>query len=464
MQFNVDLTKRGFALHVTGAYEIDTCEFRYPHEVWEAFPAKQALVAELAYVSTLTTAVLLRHDAVRYTTPRPRFLDTYHNCFERAVPNVAEYTEDDPDLILDLFQALKREFGKQPPPPLIPQLPGWNSKRVVLPLSFGKDSLLSLATLLKLGYEVFPVSIDERVQPAFHKLRVEREGWLLEEFGLPCARVENEIQLLSDYEILGGSCSFMYQVQLYFIHLFAMLPFCVYHRAPTYIISSEFPNTLLQQHKNGHFRFHRVMQSIRGIAALSGLAGALSRGQINARNLIGGLGDLSIHYLLHRHFPALARYRVSCNYELTDHRPWCHGCPRCAHAYLFFLALGADPFENGFKNPMLGTGSRHWFATFKTDLHAKDRYRQFYKDEEHWAFLKAYANGNREPLTRQAVKMLDDRGTRYAGSLEKKIFRNQIRPGGSIENEAFTMYRQLLQGQKQLNGNVFTPESRPLIN
>ena len=251
----------------------------------------------------------------------------------------------------------------------------------------------------------------------------------------------------------------MYQVQLYFIHLFAMLPFCVYHRAPAYVISSEFPNTLLQQHKNGHFRFHRVMQSLNGIAVLSAITRAFSQGQVSARNLIGGLGDLSIHYLLHRHFPTLARYRISCNYELTHHRPWCHACPRCAHAYLFFLALGADPLENGFKKRMLGNGARQWFATFRKDLHVKDRYRRFYRDEEHWAFLKAYANGNREPLTRRAVEMIGDSSGRYLAKMEKKIFRNQIRPGSPLERDAFDLYRQLLQGPKRFSGQSFDPKS-----
>ncbi len=461
MQFNIELTERGFSLYVTGAYEIDTCEFRYPREVWEAFPAKKALVDELAYVSTLTTAILLRHDTVRYTTPSPRYLDTYHNCFEQAVPNVAEYTEDDPDLILDLFKTLKREFGESGHAALIPPLSGWNPNRVVLPLSFGKDSLLSLATLLKLGYEVFPVSIDERVQPAFHKLRVEREGWLREEFGIACARVENEIQLLSDYEILGGPCSFMYQVQLYFIHLYAMIPFCVYHRAPYYIISSEYPNTLEQQHKNGHFRFHRVMQSQPGIAVLSGLAKSLSRGQISARNLIGGLGDLAIHYLLHEKFPDLARYRVSCNYELTDYRQWCHACPRCAHAYLFFLALGAGPLENGFKKRMLTTAARHWFSIFRENMHPRDHYRQFYRDEERWAFLRAYENGNREELTLRAMEKLSG-GGQHNKKIEIKVFRNQARPEGDIAKKAHALYRKLLAGRKRLSGDTYDPESRIL--
>lgn len=460
MQFNVELTDCGFSLYATGAYEIDTCEFRYPQEVWDAYPAKQALVDELAYVSTLTTAVLLRHDNVRYTTPTPRYLDVYHDCFEQAVPNVAEYTEDDPDFILSLFKALNRSFGERTSSKLIPRLTGWDVNRVVLPLSFGKDSLLSLATLRQLGYEVFPVSIDERVQPAFHKLRVEREGWLLEDFHTPCARVENEIQLLSDYEILGGPCSFMYQVQLYFIHLFAMIPFCVYHRAPVYIISSEYPNTLLQQHKNGHLRYHRVMQSLEGIARLSGLAQSISQGQIKAQNLIGGLGDMSIHYLLHAKFPELAQYRISCNYELTDYRPWCHACPRCAHAYLFFLALGADPLENGFKKSMLEDDARQWFSTFREDMHPQDRYRQFYRDEEHWAFMGAYENGNREHLTLLAMEILTGKGIQYKNELETQVFRNQILPKDSIEKEAHALYGHLLKGEKLLSGKIYDPETR----
>ena len=68
---------------------------------------------------------------------------------------------------------------------------------MVIPFSFGKDSLLSLATSLRLGYDIILVNIDERVLPRGKKIREKLEKQITKDLQLSCHTVTNEIQLLS---------------------------------------------------------------------------------------------------------------------------------------------------------------------------------------------------------------------------------------------------------------------------
>ena len=54
MQIKVEQTSRGFLLMIDGdIWKSEPCEMQFPEEVWETFPAKDALLNELAYVLTI---------------------------------------------------------------------------------------------------------------------------------------------------------------------------------------------------------------------------------------------------------------------------------------------------------------------------------------------------------------------------------------------------------------------------
>ena len=244
-------------------WKADSCEIAFPEQVWRDFPAKEALRQELAYILTQVTPLILNHPTAWYSTAEPRFLDTYETCFELSIPNMVEpIPTEDSEAVLFSFRSILRYFPQRASSKNgIGPTDGWNPRRVILPFTYGKDSLLSLATLSALGYEVILVHIDECVLPRAKAIRKGMEGEFLREHKLRYHEVRNEIQLLSDWQVLDRPVTRLHQVHIHFIYLFAMLPFCMYYRAPYIAVSNEFENSLPCIHRRGFSAPHKYMQS-----------------------------------------------------------------------------------------------------------------------------------------------------------------------------------------------------------
>lgn len=398
MQFHVEPTACGFSLELGGEhFRAPPCELRYPPEVWQAYPAKAALIRELAYITTLATPLILEHPRASYNTPRPRFFDRYQDLFAAAIPNLVEAVPaHSSSEIYARFHALQHQFTDTAGTESLPRQ-HWHPRRAVLPLSFGKDSLLSLATLRQLGYEVIPVNIDERMLPRGNALREVLSARLQREHGLECLQLVNEIQLLSDHEVLQVSPTRLYQVQVHFIYALAMLPFCSYYAAPLIVLSNELLPGLDKLQREGYLLPQRYMQGEAANLAMDSLLQDISAAQIRVVNPIGALGNLAIHTLLHQEFTEFGTYQVSCHLEVSQHARWCHDCERCSHAYLYFRALGLDPLAYGFAHSLLdGSAERHFVATAPPP-HTDDVYRRFLRAEERLSAWRARRRGEEHP-------------------------------------------------------------------
>lgn len=447
MEVQTNNTPRGFSVAISGAWQAASCELRFPEKVWRSFPAKNRLINELSYILTLVTPLILKHPTVWYTTPVPRFFDLYNDCFERAIPNLVEFIPvERANDILRRFRATGRHFSEKRRMENMKRLSEWDKNRVVLPFSFGKDSLLSLATLRRLGYDVILVNIDERVLPRGKKIRETLKKKMAKDLGLSCHTVTNEIQLLSDYQVLERPETRLHQVHIYFVYLFAMIPFCTYYRAPTVVFSNEYHHSLNHVHKEGYLLANKVMQSLEVTRKLKRLAEDFSGGQISAVNLIGSLGNFAIHRILHEAFPDFGKYRITCHMEVSDYKRWCHDCPNCAQAFIHFLAMGLDPFLMGFEVSMLSEDKKTLFSLFKKTVHDSDDYHSFIRDEEALAFLMAYRHGAKGPLMDRFEKEFLFRIERNETKLRKRVFKLQNGTDGETsEKEAGTLYQRFLK-------------------
>ncbi len=450
MHVHVKKTPRGISLGVTGAFIAEPLEIRFPEEVWETFPWKEAMLHELAYFMTLVTPLILRHHRVGYETPKPRFYDFYNTCFESAIPNMVDpIPHEDSDDVLMRFRSISRTFTGPPQAAQMEQLDSWDPGSVVLPFSFGKDSLLSLATLRELGYEVILVNIDERVLPRGVAIREGLKKRLRQDHGLSCHLVENEIQLLSDWQVLEMPETRLHQVHVYFVYLFAMLPFCTHFRAPLIIFNNERHHSLSYVNREGYILEHKLMQSRQMTEELARKAGEFSGGQVAAANLIGAMGDFAIHRILHEEFPDLAQYRVSCHMEMSDHERWCHDCTNCAHAFLFFLASGQDPFDAGFEESMLTEEKKKHLSLFKEPVHPEDEYTRFLADEEALAFYMASKKGASGPLVDLFKRDFLKETEKGLGRLKKRVFTLHEKPGKEpVVQEAHSLYETFLKSYR----------------
>jgi hypothetical protein len=263
--------------------------------------------------------------------------------------------------------------------------------------------------------------------------------------GYACHSVRNEIQMLSDYQVLKRPETRLHQVHIYFVYLFAMIPFCTYYRAPTIVLNNEYCNSLNRIQREGFLIPYRVMQSRSTTAGMSRLVENFTGGQITAANLIGGLGNFALHRILHEEFPAFGAQRVSCHLEVSNYTRWCHQCDRCAQAYMYFLAFGRDPFQMGFEASMLEEEKESHYSLFRESKHRKDAYHRFIRQEEELAFLMAHRREIDGDLMGRFRKEFLPAAEKKEARLKKKVFRVQQKPGKrSVAKKADSLYRHLL--------------------
>ncbi|HQO03647.1 MAG TPA: hypothetical protein PLI62_15395 [Spirochaetota bacterium] len=446
MLINVEQTRTGFSLRIDGDHwNADPCEFRFPEEVWSAFSCKDELINELAYVTTMATPLMLRHDRVIYNRPEPRFLNLYNESFLKTIPNLVEDIPcESTTEIEQFFRSIRREFkdGARRENSYCPVKK--TGREVVIPFSFGKDSLLSLGTLMTLGYEPVPVVIDERVLPRAFSEKQKLIKQLRKATGINCHIVTNEIQLLSDFEILETPATRVYQVQVYFIYLLAMLPFCEYYGADTIILNNEYVNTLAMMHREGALHPYRYMQSREATESLRKMAEEYTDGAVTVANLIGGLGNFSINQMLHETFPGPGKLRLSCHIEIVKYRRWCHECHRCAQSFLFLKALGHNTGDRFFKKNMLEVHNRNYFNAFDT-FHHHDKYRAFNGLEERLALAMLQRKADSSPLVRIAAEMFPPISDSGIMTVMKQVFSVQDhRESGTIEEAADNYYKNLM--------------------
>jgi hypothetical protein len=413
VQVSTEIDDVGFSLALSGAWQSPSYHLRFPEEVWQGFLAKEALVRELAYVLTMAPPLIAGSPAVWYDRPSPQFFDIYNSCFEQAIPNLVEnIPSESSDEILTRFRTTNRNFPKAGHGTKLPLPEKWHHQRIILPFSFGKDSLLSLATLTQLGFEVIPVAIDERVLPRCVALRKKLQPQL-STLGFEVREVINEIQLLSDYQVWELPETRLHQVHVHFVYLLAMLPFVFFYKAPWIVFNNELHNSLDYQHREGYLLPRMVMQSSSTLTKFKKILAAMSGGQIRLANLLAGLGDFAIHWILHDTFSEYGDLRLSCHMEMCEHERWCHDCSRCARAFLFFLAMGTDPFAHGFIESMTTKDKAHHFALSEEPIHPDDAFRAFTGAEERLALEMIRSRGERlaildhiEPLPSKLVDQL----------------------------------------------------------
>lgn len=400
MHFFSQQTPKGFELFVSGEYKSEPCEFRFPEHIWQSFPQKQALINELAYVCTMAVPMILQHNHVSYNTPVPHFFDQYNEYYLKDIPIMVESISDENAYdILNRFNRIQRHFSGPAQEMPTDKKKKWDKKRAVLPFTYGKDSLLSLVLLQEEGFEVFPVLIDDRILPRAIKIKKGLHQSFQKEFNLSIDMVENELQLLTDYQVLKKPETRLYQAQASFLYVLAMLPFCHYYEASIIVMSNEYHNSLDQVFKDDLRCAHKVMQTTDADSTITDIIETTTKGKVKAINLIKGLGNFAIHSILHEQFKPYGKYRVSCHLELVDYNQWCHDCDRCIQAYMFFLAHGTDPFDQGFETSVLNLNMKEHSSLFRSKkIHPDDEYHMWTRDEALLAFLWASQRNAKGPL------------------------------------------------------------------
>lgn len=373
-----------------------TYSITYPSYVWEKFPKTlhRAFADGLSYVATWHLPLVGEDKSVVYHFSHPPIEPVFFKIILYSLPmTIFENKSLRTSSLIQQFYNLNFQTQFKG---LNHAFSGKRVKRVLkekalLLFSFGKDSLLTYALLQEFGVSTTPIFIREP-QSVFenaHKRRLAERFYRTfnEEvtfFPLPIGRLRQSKDLYWGWDIILSQ------------YAFVLIPYCFYHQAKYLFFGNEQSCNFATKDKEGYFVNPAFEQSVYAMQHLQDLPKQFF---INANigSLVEPLHEIFITYILHRRYPEIGRFQMSCFSEGSEAKKkrWCGTCEKCARIYVFLRAFNISPERVGFyQNDMLSAKKESLYVIFNSDGE-KSAYggSGLGKDEQLLAFYLAHKNG-----------------------------------------------------------------------
>lgn len=376
-----------------------TYKIGYPEKVWRKTSAtlRSLLRENLAVATTHFLPLMLGYESLEYDSALPLFesqlfrnqLNDLLSC-ERAdgKPHL-EYTRH--------FYNQELNFsGEAATLPDRSCAYRADPKVVVLPFTFGKESLLTFALCLELGLKPVLVYCQEPVQPHEQQYKIKKLTEIGRIYKCPTYFIKNDTGLFRYGRAfrLKRPTELGWGTQTTILTLM-MLPFCYAHRARYILYGSEFANNEYR-FVDGWKAFLSCDQTPFWTEQQSNMIRVCTGGACEVRTSLEPLEEISIFGMLHRRYPKLGKYQFSCSAErpLVRGTQWCHRCYKCERMFLFARVLDIAPESIGFKRDLLREPG-HFKHYFGSDVKTGS------EQELDFAFYALYRKGHDSPYLRQ---------------------------------------------------------------
>lgn len=396
-------TRTGIKIRIFSETFSNTLDFCYPNSIWQKYPEenKVKLIDNITYVFTAHLPFLLKGNIrLEYNTGYPHSYSWGTQCFMRHLPAYwylfrgKRGTRFFPILKTLLNSNVYFSETKDFPP----RFPETIDENIIIPFTFGKDSLLTYNLAKEIGLKPTLVYFNEPTEKyaGFHKLE------LIKRFAKATKDkvryVENPFGLLRE----PGDGWFGWELAITSYALLS-LPFAFDKKAGYIVFSNEESASAFFYDESGLKVAPDYDQSAQATEELSILTQSLSEGEVYTTTFSQGLNDLGILAILKdRYYDNSFKYLMSCwaETEAAKDKRWCGQCPKCARLYVYLTANGIDPQkEAGFKENMLALEKEHLYYVLsgKSSRVGWDAFG-LGKEEQALAFYLTYLRGNRDPL------------------------------------------------------------------
>lgn len=396
MQIKSSITKRGFYI------KVEDCKFYldYPEKVWGAYPdyMKKVLRDNVVFLLTMDLPVIAKKKKIHYNTNYPMFAPLLQRCILSDIPDTATNAKKSVHKAVRDFLNIDYEFDNYHA-----RYPKYNEAmedNSLIPMSFGKDSLLSYALAKETGINPELVTVRET---GSRKENIERAKLIrkfTKEFDSDVWQLRNEfagvhpsIQYLEDeprWWIFGLSLV-EYALEL--------LPFCNKLKTKYIIFGNEQSCNDFFYTKEG-FKCSAVAdQSHKFMKFYDTITKIMTNNQVSCISLIEPLNEIAITRILHKRYPEIGKYQMSCfpdDHGKTRQR-WCCNCSKCARMYVFLKANNIDVKKLGFTANMFHKSSKGYYSIFskaKKNMVGYDS-SESNKEELKFAFYLAYRQGHK---------------------------------------------------------------------
>jgi hypothetical protein len=396
-------TTKGVRITVTSDQLTTAFELQYPDSIWERYPKqnKAKLVDNITYVFTAHLPFLLKGNIrLEYNTGYPQAYSWANQCFMRFLPAYWYlYRGRRGTSVFPLLKTMLNSralFAEAKDIP--PVFPETYKKNVIIPFTFGKESILSYCVAKDLGLQPTLVYFNEPTElyARKHKLDLIKHFSQVEDVDL--YYMDNPLGGLREY----GEGWFGWELALTSWSLLA-LPFAYKHKATYLIFGNEKSNNDFFYDEEKLKVIPDYEQSAQATEELSLLTQSLSEGEFYTTSFVQGINELTIIAILkQKYFATTFKYLMSCwaETEAAKDKRWCAHCSKCARLYVYMTANGIDPQrEAGFEDNMFTDDKAELFNVFGS--HATGTGWDAFglnTDEQALAFYLTYLRGNRDPL------------------------------------------------------------------
>lgn len=437
----------------------------YPPAVWRSLPKElRKPFADTATYFFTHHLALTGSRELRYAFPSPAARSIFfHGLLYALAATSIEFPEkrvSAQSFIQNLYNSdFRLHFAGIPSPLSTKRQYQVNRKTALLPLSFGKDSLLSLAVLKELGFRVTPLLFLEPTSTYENKNKRFLAKVLEENEDIETTFLPNTYGFLRDQAgLMWGWDMLLTQYTL------LLLPYLWATGAELLLWSNEQSTNEVETNKRGYILNPTHEQSISWTLHLNNL---LHTFRVNATvaSLVEPLHELAILYVLHHRYPKLAALQHSClNDPDKPDKRWCGRCYECARVYIFLVALGIDPLTVGFSDTMLTLSKRPLFYLFskKNKKNLNSLFQSY--PERILSFTLAYRRGVQAPLISLFAKeilpaiephiseLASHALTMYPSRTMPKGLFEKVRP---IYQAELTKFRRELSAVVQVRGEKF---------
>lgn len=364
MRIDCEITGDGLALGV------DDRLFRvaYPGDVWRGFPHREAFAEHYAFLKALhLPQMLAREDeALVFATRRPLHHHAIFLAMLNNVPFCADVDGVPTGERLRALMGLELRFADDAQ--RLPVAGCALGERAVVNMSFGKDSLLSWALARDLGLDpLLWISVDNDC-PREYAWKAGISARFCAEFGQPVHTVVNDTGLIHRPEYWQAAPTewgFGHLITEYAMHA---LPFAWQHAARYVLLGNEKSCDDSYLNRDGFRAWPVYDQSSEWSLELTHIARGLIASPVTVCSLIEPLHDLAIIRILHRRYPQVAKYQMSCFPDESEHgrhAHWCGHCTKCARNFVFMRANGIEPRSVGLAVDMFGEDSIRCFPLIR---------------------------------------------------------------------------------------------------
>lgn len=447
-----EVRENGFSLNV----DENSFPIIYPKNLWAKYPlwAREKLSQSLAFALTMHLPFFSKINFLDYQTQKPETLEILKAGFSSCLSSVAVCLESQKTSnLLKEFAAIKYRFerGRKndvPPPAKI------TTKNIAaIPFTFGKDSLLTFGLCRELRIDPLPIFVKEPLTQSenFQKEKLAKQ--FFKEFKKRILFVNNEAGALREIfkDKIDKEGTFGWELQLTHFGLM-LLPIAFSQKAGYLLFSNEQSCNDKFRDKEGFWCNPVYEQSAEWLLEMGRIAKILGLADLKVASLLEPIHEIAIIKILHRRYPQLAKYQMSCGQDLpeeADYR-WCENCSKCARNYIFFLANGINPKKVGIKNDLLNSRYRDKFTLFfgknVKSIYSYDS-SELSRDEQLLAFQLARKRGCRGELIDLFKKLYLKEAESREKELKEKYFgiHSSTTMPGDLKEKVLKIYRQELK-------------------